>query len=64
MDNIVCPGVGWGGWGDGGGGGVRCLFFVLFWYLYFVNLINLYFLRGKGGMTPDLHHIPTPSIDP
>lgn len=38
--------------GDGGmgvGGGVRCLFFVLFWHLYFVNLINLYFLRGKGG---------------
>lgn len=62
MDNIVCPGV---GWGDGGGGwGCLMPIFCPILVPLLCEFNKFVFSTGEGGMTPDLHHIPTPSIDP
>lgn len=49
---------GWGGWG--------CLMPIFCPILVplLCEFNKFEFSTGEGGMTPDLHHIPTPSIDP
>lgn len=56
MDNIVCPGVGWGMGGWGWWGCSMPIFCPILVPLL-CEFNKFEFSTGEGGMTPDLHHL-------